>query len=199
MKQKRISILLAAIMASSVYGCSAKTNDGQKDAVSKQSTKLETSDTEKNLETEETENSSEDLPQTEAKTAEYKRDASAGSRTVISLEEAVQKKNAGEQFVLLYTKEDCSYCKEFDTVLNPYLENHHIEVFEVDLTDAAKTYSQTDLEAMKMLLSAGVARTPALYYIKSQNEVSLLDHTAYNYSADGLDLWVQKYQLDKTE
>lgn len=130
---------------------------------------------------------------------EYIRDASAGSRTKITMEEAVQKKNAGEPFVLLYTKEDCSYCAAFDEVLNQYLPVHKLDLFEVSLTEAENTYSSEDREAMQDILSGGISKTPALYYIENPATVWMLDHSEYNYSFDGLDEWVAANQLDRKQ
>lgn len=128
---------------------------------------------------------------------EYDRDETPGSRTLISLEEATQKKNRGEQFLLLFTKEDCSYCAEFNEVLNPYLENHHLDIYEVDMTQAEEQYIDSDREAMLDICIGGLAKTPALYYIESPKSVRLLDHSQANYSEDGLDTWVQVLQLDR--
>lgn len=128
---------------------------------------------------------------------EYDRDETPGSRTLISLEEATQKKNRGEQFLLLFTKEDCNYCAEFDEVLNPYLENHHLDIYEVDMTQAEEQYIDSDREAMLDICIGGLQKTPALYYIESPKSVRLLEHSQANYSTEGLDTWVQVHQLDK--
>ncbi len=130
---------------------------------------------------------------------EYERDTTPGSRTKITLEEATQKKNNGEQFLLLFTKEDCNYCAEFDEVLNPYLENHHLDILEVDLTETEEAYQDSDRESMLKICVGGVNKTPALYYIESPKTVYLLDHSQENYSEEGLDTWVQVRKLDEVK
>lgn len=120
-----------------------------------------------------------------------------GERIRLSLDQACLKKNQDEQFILLYVKDDCEYCAQFDEVLNPYLQEHPLTIYEVDLTQAEEMYLDEDREAMLDILSAGVDRTPALYYIESQEKVNLLDHTSDNYSTDGLNQWVEKYDLEK--
>lgn len=130
---------------------------------------------------------------------DYERDTTPGSRTVVSLEEATQKKNNGEQFVLLFTKEDCNYCAEFDEVLDPYLENHHLDIVEVDLTQAEEMYQDSDREAMLNICVGGINKTPALYYVESPKAVYLLDHSQENYSEEGLDMWVQARKLDEVK
>ena len=120
----------------------------------------------------------------------------AGKRIPVTLYEALQKKNADEQFVLLYTKNDCEYCAQFDEILNPYLEEHPLTIYEVSLTEAEAMYPDDERETMLNYLTAGVNRTPALYFIESQENVNLLDHTEDNYSLDGLRQFVEKYDLE---
>lgn len=119
----------------------------------------------------------------------------AGRRIPVSLEEAVLKKNHGESFVLLYVKDNCQYCAAFDAVLNPYLQDHALQIYEVNLSEAEAAYTKEDRETMLDILSAGVSKTPALYYIYSQQQVYLLDHSEANYSKSGLEQWVEKYNL----
>lgn len=118
-----------------------------------------------------------------------------GKRVRLTLDQAVTKKNNDEQFVLLYMKDDCSYCAEFDQVLNPFINEHPLTVYEVSLSQAEEMYMPEDKDTMLNILTAGVGRTPALYYIESQEKVNLLDHTAENYSTSGLTQWVAKYDL----
>lgn len=120
-----------------------------------------------------------------------------GKRVRLTLDQALTKKNKDKQFVLLYVKDDCSYCAEFDTVLNEFLKDHPLTVYEVSLTQAEEMYIPEDRETMLEYLTAGVGRTPALYYIESQDKVNLLDHTADNYSLDGLRQFVEKYDLER--
>lgn len=123
----------------------------------------------------------------------------AGRRIPVSLEEAVLKKNHGESFVLLYVKDNCQYCAAFDEVLNPYLQEHALQIYEVNLSEAEAVYPKQERETMLDILSAGVSKTPALYYIYSQQQVYLLDHSETNYSKSGLEQWVKKYDLLKAD
>lgn len=118
-------------------------------------------------------------------------------RVSITLDEAVLKKNRDEQFIVLYVKDDCEYCAEFDEVLDPYLEEHPLTIYEISLTEAEAMYSDEDRQTMLDILTGGVGRTPALYYIESQETVNLLDHTQDNYSEDGLNQWVEKHDLER--
>lgn len=131
--------------------------------------------------------------------ADYPRDTSAGSRTKIGIDEAASKKAAGESFVLMYTKQDCSYCASFDEVLEAYLPNHHLDIYEVDLSEAEEKFSEEEIAAMADTLTAGIDKTPALYYILSPSNVNMLYHSESNYSSEGLDQWVIANQLDKAE
>lgn len=131
--------------------------------------------------------------------ADYPRDNSAGSRTKIGMDEAASKKEAGESFVLMYTKQDCSYCASFDEVLAAYLPNHHLDIYEVDLTEAEEKFSEEEIAAMADTLTAGIDKTPALYYILSPSNVNMLYHSESNYSSEGLDQWVIANELDKAE
>lgn len=170
---RKILLLSALSLYMPLYGCSTTAGTGQ----------------------EQNENTvKETLPEQKA---EYERNTEPGSRTVISMEEAVQKKNAGESFVLLYTKEDCSYCASFNEVLEEYLPEHKLDILEVDLTQAEQDYSSEDREAMQNILTGGISKTPALYYIENPQTVWMLDHSETNYSADGLDQWVIANRLDE--
>lgn len=118
-----------------------------------------------------------------------------GERIPITLEEAAIKKNSDVQFVLLYTKDDCSYCAQFDEVLDPYLETHPLKVYEVSLSEAEEMYSEDDRNTLLNILTAGVSKTPALYFIESQTDISMLDHTESNYSLEGLEQFVESHDL----
>ena len=190
MKLKRtgLGLLLLAGLLCLQTGCSAS-GTGQNEE------KQSDENTQDRNETGNNENPEEPDPVIE----EYERDTTPGSRTAVTLEEATKKKNNGEQFILLFTKDDCSYCAAFDEVLNPYLENHHLDILEVDLTEAEEMYQDSDRESMLNICVGGVNKTPALYYVESPTAVYLLDHSQENYGEDGLDTWVQVRKLDEAQ
>ena len=109
MKLKRtgLGLLLLAGLLCLQTGCSAS-GTGQNEE------KQSDENTQDRNETGNNENPEEPDPVIE----EYERDTTPGSRTAVTLEEATKKKNNGEQFILLFTKDDCSYCAAFDEVLN---------------------------------------------------------------------------------
>lgn len=65
----------------------------------------------------------------------------------VNTEELKQKLEQKETFILLVSKENCSYCKEYAPILNRVLKEYKLNAYEVDWkelrndTDLSKTYS----------------------------------------------------------
>lgn len=66
----------------------------------------------------------------------YTRDTSAGAIVKISYEELREMYDNEETFVALLSQTSCSSCNEYkDDVLYPYIENHNVTIYEVNITD----------------------------------------------------------------
>lgn len=67
---------------------------------------------------------------------EYIRDTTPGSYEEISFMEAKEKIENGDTFIALFSQTKCTHCQEYkESVLDPYLETHHITLYEINITN----------------------------------------------------------------
>lgn len=67
---------------------------------------------------------------------EYTRDIASGEYIPISFASLKEKIENDDSFFVIFTQNGCEHCKEYkETVLNPYLENHHIDIYEFILSN----------------------------------------------------------------
>ena len=131
-------------------------------------------------------------------TNNYTRSQLAGEIIEIPLATALKMKQEGDDFILYFKMDSCSYCFDFENFLDIYLDDHEVQVYEVNLT-TEKIYNNIDIiDKVLVSLVGGIKQTPAIYYIESESKVNLLGHSQENYSYDGFDEWIVKYQLDKS-
>lgn len=128
--------------------------------------------------------------------ATYTPDSTAGTKTEIPLAQVLERQNNGEQMLVLFVQDGCSYCVAFDEIVNTYIQNHHIDLNVVNLTTEETYNPKEDIKSALQAAVGGIEQTPALYYIESKDKVHLLDYTSGEYTLDTLTEFITKYQLD---
>ena len=56
----------------------------------------------------------------------YPRDERKGEIIQITLDEAIAKMEQEEEFVVAFETDLCSYCQQFHSEFDEYIENHHV-------------------------------------------------------------------------
>lgn len=120
-----------------------------------------------------------------------------GTKTEVPLARIMERQENGEQMLVLFVQDGCSYCASFDEIVDTYLETHNITLNVVNLT-TEETYNPKEniIAALKTTVG-GLEQTPALYYIESKDSVHLLDYTEGDYTMDSLSAFIEKYQLNQ--
>lgn len=131
--------------------------------------------------------------------SDYVKNGSPGTKVEVPLAEIVERQNNGEQMLVLFVQDGCSYCEAFDEVVDEYIQDHHIELNVVNLTTEEAYNSKEDIKSVLNAVVGGVGQTPALYYIESKDDVYLLDYTDGDYTEESLSGFVEKYQLDRVK
>lgn len=66
----------------------------------------------------------------------YVRDTTPGTYEEISFAQAKEKIKNGDTFIALFSQTKCTHCQEYkETVLDSYLETHHITIYEINITN----------------------------------------------------------------
>ncbi len=117
----------------------------------------------------------------------------------ISSATVAEKKNNQEDFAIVLTQTGCGHCTTFHNMLDKYLPDHNVVVYEVmldwenDKKGAQKTLN--DLEAIFPDFNG----TPDLYYIEKGEIKSRFwdepEAESEGLSEDSFHQWVKKYQL----
>ncbi len=123
---------------------------------------------------------------------DYTRDTGSGEIIEVSYEDFLEMMNAKETFYVVFSQTNCGSCIVYkeDTLL-PYLENHGMQVYEVNITneeDPTATFENMDERFEKF------EGTPHNMFIQD-GEVS--DEYVGGLEEKILDEYVVKYQLDE--
>lgn len=134
-------------------------------------------------------------------TKEYIRDTSAGEIKESTLEEVYTKFEQKEDFVLLMTFSYCSHCHDLKELLVPYLQNHHVVIYELIMDKLTPITSDYDVAKEKLnQYLKDYEGTPSLYYIeggKKKDEIIGFDGKVdISTNTELYDAFVQKHQLD---
>ena len=82
--------------------------------------------------------------------------------TVAKMQEMVDKK---ESFAIVFTQTTCSHCIEFKKMLDGYLLDHNVVLYDVVLDEAPASQRKSDLNTIRKTFP-GMNETPSLYYVK---------------------------------
>ncbi|MGX8850251.1 hypothetical protein [Amedibacillus sp. YH-ame10] len=124
----------------------------------------------------------------------YERDTSKGSVSTITLEEMASKMENGDTFIVTLSQELCGACAQYHKMLNTYLENHNVTMYEVNLTAEPLSESQ-NLEIIHRYFPT-FRTTPGIYYASEGKVVNSLSDEKKEVNEALFDEWVQEYELD---
>lgn len=125
----------------------------------------------------------------------YERDTSKGEIIEITLAEMVEKIEAKDTFAIMFTTTVCNFCKEFESFLNPYIEDHHVVMYNVVL-DKEEASVQENRNIIDTYFK-NFSTTPGIFYVEEGEQVSRLAPQNNKIDKDMLDEWVQINQIDK--
>ena len=117
----------------------------------------------------------------------------------INLQQMQEKMKNKETFVLVFTQPECGYCKAFKTMLDTYLPDHDVTIYDLSIDKEILT----DEELKKLLADIPVyfpdmTATPDLYYVKDGKIVDHFDIDKNDLSKEeDFNAWVDKYELNK--
>lgn len=129
--------------------------------------------------------------------SKYERDASPGEIKEITLSQMETMITQGKTFTVMLTTTYCGYCQEFHALLNEYLKNHHLVIYEVVL-DKENATEQQNLAIINRYIK-DFTTTPGVFYIKDGEQKSHLFPDAKGIYEELLDQWVVDNQLDKKD
>ena len=79
---------------------------------------------------------------TSCSTNGYERDTREGTIKRLTLKEMCEKIELDESFAVSFTQEMCGYCLDYHKMLNTYLKNHNVTMYEVYLTAEDRSQSE---------------------------------------------------------
>lgn len=127
----------------------------------------------------------------------YERDTSQGEIREITLSQMDTMITQGKTFAVMLTTTYCGYCQELHALLNDYLKNHHLVIYEVVL-DKENATEQENLAIINRHID-DFTTTPGIFYIKAGKQASHLLPDAQGIHEELLDQWVIDNQLDQKE
>ncbi|MEG0265340.1 MAG: thioredoxin domain-containing protein [Erysipelotrichaceae bacterium] len=118
----------------------------------------------------------------------YERDTQPGEIIEMTYQEALDKVKNKDTFVLVISQSACGHCKLLKDMLNVYLEDHHVIVYDalLDGTNLSLEAIQKDFPKFK--------GTPDIYVVKKGK---LTSHAAGSMEEDEFDQWVVDHKLDE--
>lgn len=125
----------------------------------------------------------------------YERDAAGGSIVKVTLQEAMDKMENGDEFIVAFETDLCSFCQQFDYIFEKYIENHNVTLYRVMLSDESGS-EQQNLAIINEYFPT-FSTTPGVYYAKGGYVVSSLTDDRRSLSESDLEKWVVKYELDQ--
>lgn len=129
--------------------------------------------------------------------SDYERDSSEGEIKQITLSQMDTMITQGKSFAVMLTTTYCGYCQDFHMLLNEYLKDHHVIMYEVVL-DLENATESENLAIINRHIK-DFSTTPGVFYIKDGKEKSHLLPDAQGIHEQLLDEWVVENQLDQKE
>lgn len=124
----------------------------------------------------------------------YERNTDSGERMITLLEDVITMANNNETFIVLLGRSSYEDCIELDKVLNPYLENHGVKIYDVDLDNEGNSEEEIQRNRKKInSVFPNFNAIPSIYYIK---DGEIVDEMIEETSEEALDNWIIKNKLD---
>lgn len=126
----------------------------------------------------------------------YNRDTRPGEIIKISMEEMETMMKEKETFTLVVTRDYCKYCAEFYELMESYLKNHHVKIYDVNIDENFGAKSDENIEKIEDMFPNFVG-TPGIFYIEDGKLVNQLDNESQDLTKTLFDNWVQDYKMDE--
>ena len=101
-----------------------------------------------------------------------------------------------ETFTLVVTRDYCKYCAEFYELMESYLKNHHVKIYDVNIDENFGAKSDENIEKIEDMFPNFVG-TPGIFYIEDGKLVNQLDNESQDLTKTLFDNWVQDYKMDE--
>lgn len=125
----------------------------------------------------------------------YKRDTSSGSVVETRLDDIIKMVENKETFVVNFSRSTCKDCIKFNKILEPYLEDHNLNIKEVVLDNEGTSDEEIQSNRKKInSVFPDFNATPSTYYVK---DGEIVDEIVEAKTEVELDEWVLKNKLDK--
>lgn len=128
--------------------------------------------------------------------SDSEKDTVQGEIREITMDKLQSKMSSEETFVLVVTRDNCRYCDEFYDLMETYLLNHPVEIWDLSI-DGETEEEKEEVETEIRELFPSFAGTPNIFYIKEGKLKSQLNNMDYDLTEELFDKWVNKYELDK--
>lgn len=117
----------------------------------------------------------------------------AGHVEAITTAQLVEKMQNKESFTMVFTQTTCSHCKTFLEMLNGYLPNHNLVIYDMILDkEANREQSLKECET----LFPEFTGTPDIYYVENGEIRSRFWNEGFDsLTKDTFNEWVEKYDL----
>lgn len=123
----------------------------------------------------------------------YERDDRAGKVETITVAQMQKKIEQKESFAIVFTQNSCAHCVAFKEMLDVYLLDHHVVLYDVILDEAPSTEWKSNLKTIRKTFE-GMDETPSLFYVKDGKKA---DERIGELDQDTFDDFVQAHRLDE--
>lgn len=123
-----------------------------------------------------------------------KRDDSKGSVTQINLAQMEEMIEDDETFVLVLSTHTCGYCIRFHMMLETYLENHNVDIYNVYLDEETTTVNE-NREIVNRYFEE-FNSTPGIFYVEDGENASYLPNQSDGVNEEYFEQWVVENNID---
>lgn len=125
----------------------------------------------------------------------YERDTQPGEVVTTGIDELEQMMADGEDFAVIFTQSWCTHCQALLTMLDDYLKDHHVIVYDV-VIDADPEYTAADAAKKVMAMFEDLENTPTAFYVVDGKPGNILESGEDGMSEEMFDNWVQHHKID---
>ena len=129
------------------------------------------------------------------KIKDYPRDTTPGEVITITMSQLEEKIANMETFVVSFETTYCMYCRRLHSILDDYLKDHHVIIYQVVL-DLENATEEENLEKIHKHFEEFYT-TPGVFYVKKGKNKSYLDTYTLGIEEDVIDQWIRENQIDK--
>ena len=122
----------------------------------------------------------------------YTRDNRAGEIIQVTLDEALAKMEQGDEFVVAFETDLCSYCQQFHSIFDTYIKDHHVVLYRVMLDEETRSENE-NLRLINNYFPT-FSTTPGVYYARGGYVVSSLTDKKRSLDEEDLEKCIEIYQ-----